>query len=249
MSDRSAEQRAWEIIGYLGDVDVNQLDPDSGDAATFERALAEIAAVRAAARADTELATSVMLEERKRRVAAERELADANGHVAALTAALTTRRSACDEESERADAAERQLVELREIMAKELIRKDRQERTLEGQLAKMRTALDAARKPENYWRQVAEATELTKKGLEQDNVILREERDDLQQDIEKQNKDIDEHQARWQRAERELAEMRTALEWYASCDIAAKAVCEGSYCRMEHDDGDRARTALQNRDP
>lgn len=41
----------------------------------------------------------------------ERQLADANAHVAALTAALTTRRSACNEESERADEAERQLDE------------------------------------------------------------------------------------------------------------------------------------------
>jgi chromosome segregation ATPase len=44
----------------------------------------------------------------------KRQLADANNHVAALTAALVTRRSACNEESERADAAERQLAEARE---------------------------------------------------------------------------------------------------------------------------------------
>lgn len=37
------------------------------------------------------------------------QLADANAHVAALTAALETRRSACNEESERADEARGQL--------------------------------------------------------------------------------------------------------------------------------------------
>lgn len=44
--------------------------------------------------------------------------------------------------------------------------------------------------------------------------------------------------------EARLADMRAALEWYARCDIAAKAVSEGTYCRMEHDDGERARAAL-----
>lgn len=43
----------------------------------------------------------------------QRQLANANAHVAALTAALVTRRSACNEESERADEAERQLAEAR----------------------------------------------------------------------------------------------------------------------------------------
>lgn len=82
---------------------------------------------------------------------------------------------------------------------------------LERQLAETREALQAARKPEDYWRQVAEATELTKKGLEQDIAILKQERDDLVRDLEKQNRDIDEHQARWQGAERHVAEMRRAL--------------------------------------
>lgn len=48
-------------------------------------------------------------------------------------------------------------------------------------------------------------------------------------------------------AVRQRNRLRDALKWYANCDICAKAVCEGSYCRMEHDDGDRARFALQDR--
>lgn len=51
----------------------------------------------------------------------ERQLADANAHVAALTAALTTRRSACNEASERADEAERQLKELRAALGSALV--------------------------------------------------------------------------------------------------------------------------------
>lgn len=54
-----------------------------------------------------------LINERRLREEAERQLADANAHVAALTAALETRRSACNEESERAEEAERQLAEAR----------------------------------------------------------------------------------------------------------------------------------------
>jgi transcription elongation GreA/GreB family factor len=55
-----------------------------------------------------------------------------------------------------------------------------------------------------------------------------------------------EARARAEKAERQLARAREALEWYARCDIAAKSVADGSTCRMEHDDGARARAALQD---
>jgi chromosome segregation ATPase len=119
---------------------------------------------------------------------------------------------------------------------------------LERELAETKEALDAARKPEDYWRQVAEATELSKKGLEQDNAIFKEERDALLRDIEKQNKDIDEHQARWQRAERQLAETRAALEQLLNYAVSvwfdeADAVDE------EREEMQRARDALKEKDP
>lgn len=87
MSDRSAEQRAWEVIGYSGDVDVNQIDPDSGEAAAFERALAEIAGL-------------------------ERELERLNGQVAELSKANLAIAAKCVSETKRADQAERELAEL-----------------------------------------------------------------------------------------------------------------------------------------
>jgi hypothetical protein len=52
--------------------------------------------------------------------------------------------------------------------------------------------------------------------------------------------------ARAEKAERQLARALEALRWYASCGIAAKAVADGSACRIEHDDGARARAALQD---
>lgn len=50
--------------------------------------------------------------------------------------------------------------------------------------------------------------------------------------------------ARADKTEGQLARAREVLRWYARCDIAAKAVADGSSCRMEHDDGARARAAL-----
>jgi chromosome segregation ATPase len=51
----------------------------------------------------------------------ERRLADANGHVAALKAALATRRSACNEASKRAHEAERQIAELRAALGSAVV--------------------------------------------------------------------------------------------------------------------------------
>lgn len=61
-------------------------------------------------------------------------------------------------------------------------------------------------------------------------------------------KPIPDEQIRQRLADTEvdIKKMRKTLEWYARCDIAAKAVCEGSSCRMEHDDGARARAVLQS---
>lgn len=72
----------------------------------------------------------------------ERQLVDANGHVAALTAALETRRSACNEESERADELEQQLAEIRDAYAQLMQRRREQEdRLMDAQRALRQLAI------------------------------------------------------------------------------------------------------------